>query len=387
MKKTLQRLGMSTVLGLASLAGTSGCSEFSSLWRPNEISSTAKQRRLFDFGKQIEKLYESGEKWTLDDKTNTLFVRGEHYQEAMDEFGIAEGDVYTNFYQGSKVKIKVLDTVVNPKDGTKSQITIATATGIVAGDRTFDTPFGDVKANINRANLDKVLTEQARTFYSNPKLEVVVNESEYPHSVGPNTYLGAGAGGSYDTPTGIIPVATTANTQFAALATPASDCKYVVDVKQTSNEATLVAKVKDTDENGEPLDEKAKRKIARQDPGLVDRVFVYGPTGNFTMGVYNRVPFNDGDLFVGLGNRPLDNFNAFVGKVNQTLCGILDLTAAYRQGRMDIDFMTHETVYLESHLANNKGNKIERATNKLNQLGDLQDAAKRVFPKAEETAK
>lgn len=378
-KRQVRNLAAGAMMGLASLL--SGCSnlvsEFNPVFRPTEISSTHKQRRLFDFGKQVEKLYESGAKWTLNPQTHTLFVRGEHYKEAMDEFGIVEGDTYTDLFQGSKIRFRVLDTVEGA-DGTKTQVEIAKEEGLIAGDRSFDTPFGEIpKATVTRSNLDRVLTAKAREFYHNDGLQVVVNETEYPHSTGPSTYFGQAAVSSYDTPASTISLAVVPNVQFASLAAPAADCKYLVDVKQTSNEETLAAKVPRVDGNGNELDEKAVHRAARQDPRLVDRVIVYGLAGNFTMGMYNEVPLNDKDMFVGLGNKPLNNFDAVVARVDQTVGGILNLTQAYRQGRVDIDFMTNETVYLESCKANNdKGNRMERATKWLNQASDLRDAAK-----------
>lgn len=62
-----RRLRNAFVGGLVSLVAaqgalTTGCSEFNPIFRPSQITSTHKERNLFDLGGSIERMYKSGKK-------------------------------------------------------------------------------------------------------------------------------------------------------------------------------------------------------------------------------------------------------------------------------------------------------------------------------------
>lgn len=345
--------GLAVVMGAVSLAGGAGCSEFNPIFRPHPISSTVKDRGLFDFGRKIDKMYEGGEKWTLDDASNTLYVRGEHFSEAMKEFGIKEGDTFQDFYPQSKINVQVRKPV-SAANGEITYTTIAEETGVVAGDGSFDTEFGSFDAETTRSNLDNQMTKAAREMYKNSDIQVVINEETHPFSQGPNPFLGLGMVNSTDGAPSVLSLAVTPNMQYAVLAAPTKDSKYITLIKQDSNE----------------------NKVSRDDPRFVNRVIAYGDTGAFVTGVYNDLDFNDGDLIIGLNNRPLRNFDAFVGRVSDTVNGIVNLTGAYQTGRFNVDFMTNENAYLPSKLAESaRGSNLDRLTNRVNSVSNFYDAA------------
>jgi hypothetical protein len=349
--RQLRNLAAGAIVGLASLLPgcKSGLSEFNPLFRPNEISSTHKQRGHFDFGRQIEKMYESGEKWTLNEKSDTLYVRAENFTEALGEFKIQNNGTYNELFEGARVEIAFDD----PRTGKEES-----EVQIVANDGTIDSKFfGTFNAFATRSQLDDAITKKAREKFGDEDMEVAVRHIAYPMADKADTFLGFGAVNSTHGSLEIIPLLNQPmDSQFAAMAGPNADTKYIAHIKRITNGA----------------------EVPKDDPRFVSRVIAYGPTSNFVSGMYADINFGHKDYVVGLGNRPLDNLQAFVGEANETADGFLHMAGAVQQGRIYVDFFGNETVYLESHLANNgKGNKVERATKWLNQTSDLRDAVKR----------
>lgn len=347
-RKTERTLGLvaGAAVGLASLIGTSGCSEFNPAYRPAEISSTHKQRNLYDFGQKIERLYESGVPWTLDDVTDTLYVRAEKFTQALTTFDIQNNGTYNELFEGARIQISFTD----PRSGKD-----VSEVQIVANDGTIDSQYlGSFNAFTTRSKLDDKITAVAREKFHDPTLEVAVQQVPYPMAERSEVFLGFGAVNSANNPASIIPLtAQPLSAQYAVIAGPMADTKWVACIKLIGNCKTI--------QNTE-------------DPRFVRRVIAYGPTGNFASGMYDDINFGNKDLVVGLGNRPLDNFQAAVGEIGETVDGITHLTGGYVAGRGDIDFIMHENVYLDSKQVPHEDG-LQKAVRKTGEAKSLIDNA------------
>ncbi len=285
--KNTNRIMKALIGGLAGIVASTGCafSEFNPAFRPNEISSTHKQRGLFDFGQKIEGLYNSGDKWTLEDKTNTLYVRAENFTEALDHYNIKNSGSYNELFEGARVEI----TFDNPRTGQE-----VTETQIVANDGTIDSKyFGSFDAFATRTKLDEAVTARAREKFGKEDMEVGVKHVSYPFAERSEVFLGFGAVNSYHGGAKILPVAgQPLKAQFAILAGDTYDTKYAALIKHATNEAT----------------------VTTDDPNFVSRVVIYGLTGNFVAGLYDDVNFGNNDYLVGLGNKPWANTRALLSE-------------------------------------------------------------------------
>jgi|SRR3989344_1568454 len=335
-----------TMVGLAGLLVGAGCSEFHPAFRPNQISSTHKQRGLFDFGKKIEMLYEGGEKWTIDDSADTLYVRADAFSEALEQFKVENNGSYNELFEGARLQIAFDD----PKSGKE-----IVETQIVANDGTIDSKYlGSFNAFTTRTKLDEAITKRAREKFNDSTIEVAVQHITYPMAERSEVFLGFGAVNSSNGPLSIIPLATQPMTaQFAAMAGPTYDTKYIAHIKPITNAPSVSA----------------------EDPIFISRVIAYGPTGNFVSGMYADLNFGHKDYVLGLGNRPLDNFNATVGTAGDTIEGILRVTGGYVIGRGNVDLIMNENVYLPSKTAEGKNN-VEDFTDRVNQAKGAVDAVK-----------
>lgn len=358
--KTLQRRVATAIVGLASLLGVSGCavSEFNPAFRPAEISSTRKQRTLFDFGQKIEKMYESQVPFTLEEKVHTLYVRGENFAETMEQFGVVPHGTYKDIGEDTRIEI-AFDDPATGKEVSETQI--------VAHDGTIDSKyFGSFNAFMTRSALDRAITREARKRFGKKDMEVAVRTIPYPYAERPSTYLGQAAVTSPFGPAQVIDLMAIPNTaQFGAFLGPFADCKYLAQIKLVDNFQRT-----EEDDDGNKIVLNPNGVVSISDPRYVNRVVVYGPSGNFSSGVYQNIPLEHKDYLVGLGNRPLDNFDGVVCRVADTMDGMLRITGGYVVGRNDFDFILNENVYLKSQTQENPS-RLENAVNKTGQVKDL----------------
>jgi len=354
--RKLRTAAATAAVGLASVvsAGCSMISEFNPLFAPNEISSTHKQRGQFKFGQQIENLHESGKPYTFNRESDTLYVRAEDFHDTLEEFGLEDTGTFNEVFETNRIKV----SYTNPKTGEKVE-----ETQIVPNDGTIDTDLGSFDAFGPRQKLDDAVTAAAREKFGDSTMEVKVQQVAYPMQDQPSIYLGQ-AQVSSPFGGGIVHIGDQPlDLQMATAAGPTVDTKYVAVFKNTDNLGSTL-------ENGEVVDSK-------KHDDFVSRVVVYGSTGGFINGAYPKINFGHRDRLVGLGNRPLDNAIAANHKVGEYMDSVLHMTSGYVLGRGDVDFMANETVYLQSHLANNgKQSKLQKITGRIGEVTDAIGAVK-----------
>lgn len=179
-------------------------------------------------------------------------------------------------------------------------------------------------------------------------MEVSVRHVTYPFADRSDVFLGYGAVSSWNGPAEIIPLLNQPmKAQFAALAGPTADTAYILLIKHASN----------------------ARQVDAANANFVNRVVVYGPTGNFVGGLYDDVNFADKDLLIGLGNRPMDNVRrnlAYIGGVGNDMFGVTEAIQGAHESA--------DRLFRRNYLPQNQGpntTPLQRAVKVTGQVSDL----------------
>ncbi|MEK6818533.1 MAG: hypothetical protein AABY10_01215 [Nanoarchaeota archaeon] len=347
-KQTVRKTIAHGLVGL--VAALPGCvSEFNPMFRPNQVSSTAKQRGIFDLGQKIEGMIVGDKPFYLDSETHTLYVNAKDYHESLDKFKLNEKGTYDELYERNRIEIKYLD----PNTGRE-----VVEDQIVANDGTIDTPLGSFNAYKTRQKLDDEITLAARNKFSNPDMEVLVKQTNYPYAEEAAPFLGfITLINSQDAIINNIAAQPT-NLQGALVAGGMGDTKYAIMIKNINN-----------------------NEERKTDPELdyVRRVIVMGPTGSIVRGEYDKIKASHEDVVIGLGNRPLDNFQDFMGELFETFDVAGRATGAYMQTHSNLDLISNRNSYLPSR--QNKTSRIGRFTNQTNAYSNALDASRNLQDK------
>lgn len=352
--------GLVSLLGATGLSGMSGCSEFNKVYEPNPISSTHKIRGLYSLGQKVEGLLETGKPHIFEPETDTLYVRAENFDETLTEFGLRNTGTYNEFFETNRIEVKYTD----PRSG--KQII---EKQIVPNDGTIDVEgLGSFDAFTTRQGLDEIITKTAREKFGE-EVDVTVKQITNPMQDQPNVFLGYAIATS---PAGLNILGLTTqpiSMQGITFAGPMADTKYMVGIKRITNI--------DSQTNGLFVDSNNDKKIidSPQHPDYIRRVVVMGETGKFAGGVYPKIKAGDEDVYIGLGNRPLDNLQGTFAEVGETTEQFGRITGGFMDIYGDAHSIGHEWTYLPGRGLNKpaKPNRLQRMNGYITDVNNVID--------------